>query len=250
MTHRPQPILLPTAANVARAALYTYRTAEPWSHRPRCTLEAGELLADIYDLPGAGLLIAVRGTDGLANWAYSLDAGRRQSDYLPGSIHRGFATASLEITEPLRQWMVSHGGIIGRRVELCGHSLGGAIVTYLAPWIVQQGGWVTGVSTYGSPRVGNGRYASEWCRLLHDVSTRRVNSTDAVPMLPPALMGYCHVPGLLYYDRYGAPCKHGLIGRWMDRLAAMLAHLGTPGVAAAQRHAMARYVDCIEGQQS
>lgn len=248
MTHRPQPLLLPTQRNIALAALHTYRGAERWQCEPLTTLEAGELLADVYEMPGYALLIAVRGTANMANWLYDVDVALRPSDYLDGRVHRGFAAASEEITEPLRRWMSGQGSLIGRRVELCGHSLGGAIVTYLAPWLVMQGVAVSGVTTYGSPRVGDAGYVRAWNRWLSDVSRRVVHSADLVPLLPMALMGYRHVGGeRVYFDRHGRRCMSARC-RWVDRVLADLADVFVNGERATDYHEMAGYLRCIEGQ--
>ena len=253
MTHHPQPILLPTSTNLALAALHTYRNgpAPMAFHRPLDTLQAGSLLADIYQAQD-GLVIAVRGTDSFYDWAYNLPVSKRCSDYLPGEIHTGFARATQHITVPLREWLALNVDLARLNVDqqpkkiwLAGHSLGGAVVTFLAPWLQQNGFDVMGIHTYGSPRVGDSVYRQSWDRLFAGVSHRYVNSVDGVPMLPPLMLGYRHVAGLNYYNRQGRPTKYGTLAAMVDKAIAAVRHIGTPGTAAIDRHAMARYAELL-----
>ena len=250
MTHHPEPILLPTSTNLALAALHTYRDGKaPVAFPPPLAIiEAGSLLADIYAAPG-GLVITVRGTASFYDWAYNLSAVKEPSDYLPGTIHAGFARAAMHITVPLRQWLQANGHADRQRnIWLSGHSLGGAVVTFLAPWLHSRGFCVNGIDTYGSPRVGDGRYRRSWDLLFAGVSHRHVNSVDGVPMLPPLLLGYRHVAGLNYYNRQGRPTKYGVLAGLIDKAIAAVRHIGKPGTAAINKHAMSCYAELLRDQ--
>lgn len=247
MTHHPQLLINPSPYNLAAAALHTYRRDSAVMTFPHHTIEADGLLADIYLAPGNGLVIAVRGTTGAADWFRSLDAGKCNSDYLPGMIHRGFASASEVITRQIREWLITQSGIdISRaRVWLAGHSLGGAIAIFLAPWMHAHAATIAGIHTYGAPRVGNRLYADCWGMRFGAVHRRHVNCADVVPHLPSIWMDYVHIAGLCYYDRHG-DCR--LHHRWyatLDKLAAIWRHIGTPGLAAIEYHDMATYLAVI-----
>jgi len=265
MTHQPQPLLLPTPPNLALAALWTYRSPSlPLClPRPIRVIEAGSLLADIYRAPGNGVVIAVRGTAALSNWAYNVNARWRGSDYLPGRIHAGFAAASIQVTLPLRKWLVSSDLLnrdrangLRQRVWLCGHSLGGAVAMFLAPWFAQRGIEVMGVHTYGAPRVGDGEYVRAWNRGHGRRHWRNVNCVDPVAHLPPWISGYRHVAGLEYWDRSGRPFSGGgsSVVALFDQLLAGARALVTPGTMVVDYHDMAAYValvtgDCREAQR-
>ncbi|WVY97279.1 hypothetical protein V8G54_029430 [Vigna mungo] len=81
-------------------------------------------------------------------------------------------------------------------VYVTGHSLGGALATLLAlelssNQLTKQGAISITMYNFGSPRVGNKRFAEVYNEKVKD-SWRVVNHRDIIPTVP-RLMGYCHV---------------------------------------------------------
>ncbi|KAK7393270.1 hypothetical protein VNO78_21821 [Psophocarpus tetragonolobus] len=81
-------------------------------------------------------------------------------------------------------------------VYVTGHSLGGALATLLAlelssNQLVKRGAISITMYNFGSPRVGNKRFAEVYNERVKD-SWRVVNHRDIIPTVP-RLMGYCHV---------------------------------------------------------
>ncbi|KAK7355393.1 hypothetical protein VNO80_14648 [Phaseolus coccineus] len=81
-------------------------------------------------------------------------------------------------------------------VYVTGHSLGGALATLLAlelssNQLAKQGRISITMYNFGSPRVGNKRFAEVYNKRVKD-SWRVVNHRDIIPTVP-RLMGYCHV---------------------------------------------------------
>ncbi|XP_062108992.1 uncharacterized protein LOC133819703 isoform X2 [Humulus lupulus] len=81
-------------------------------------------------------------------------------------------------------------------VYLTGHSLGGALATLLAlelssSQLAKRGAISLTMYNFGSPRVGNKRFADIYNQKVKD-SWRVVNHRDIIPTVP-RLMGYCHV---------------------------------------------------------
>ncbi|XP_019449987.1 PREDICTED: uncharacterized protein LOC109352451 isoform X1 [Lupinus angustifolius] len=111
--------------------------------------------------------------------------------------------------DPLQKW----------QVYVTGHSLGGALATLLAlelssSQIAKRGAISITMYNFGSPRVGNRRFAELYNERVKD-SWRVVNHRDIVPTIP-RLMGYCHVaqplhlaPGIL---------RHSLVQENQDTL--------------------------------
>ncbi|KAI4338131.1 hypothetical protein L6164_016478 [Bauhinia variegata] len=93
--------------------------------------------------------------------------------------------------EPLHKW----------HVYVTGHSLGGALATLLAlelssSQLAKWGAISVTMYNFGSPRVGNKRFAELYNEKVKD-SWRVVNHRDIIPSVP-RLMGYCHVAQPVY----------------------------------------------------
>jgi hypothetical protein len=84
-------------------------------------------------------------------------------------------------------------------VFITGHSLGGALAILCALECWRQALPVSGVFTFGQPRVGNAAFAALYDRTrmingtsLCDITFRVVNQNDIVPRTPGLLLGYRH----------------------------------------------------------
>ncbi|KAK0606997.1 hypothetical protein LWI29_007534 [Acer saccharum] len=93
--------------------------------------------------------------------------------------------------EPLQKW----------HVYVTGHSLGGALATLLSlelssSQLAKRGAISVAMYNFGSPRVGNKRFAECYNEKVKD-SWRVVNHRDIIPTVP-RLMGYCHVAQPVY----------------------------------------------------
>ncbi|GAV70449.1 C2 domain-containing protein/Lipase_3 domain-containing protein [Cephalotus follicularis] len=87
------------------------------------------------------------------------------------------------------------------QVYVTGHSLGGALATLLAlelssSQLAKFGAISLTMYNFGSPRVGNKRFAEVYNEKVKD-SWRVVNHRDIIPTVP-RLMGYCHVAQPVY----------------------------------------------------
>uniref|UniRef100_J3LZG6 C2 domain-containing protein n=1 Tax=Oryza brachyantha TaxID=4533 RepID=J3LZG6_ORYBR len=86
-------------------------------------------------------------------------------------------------------------------IYVTGHSLGGALATLLAlelssSQMAKSGVIFVTMYNFGSPRVGNRRFAEVYNAKVKD-SWRVVNHRDIIPTVP-RLMGYCHVEAPVY----------------------------------------------------
>ncbi|XXG61805.1 hypothetical protein AAC387_Pa05g0323 [Persea americana] len=86
-------------------------------------------------------------------------------------------------------------------IYVTGHSLGGALATLLAlelssSQMAKYGAISVTMYNFGSPRVGNKRFAELYNEKVKD-SWRIVNHRDIIPTVP-RLMGYCHVAQPVY----------------------------------------------------
>ncbi|MGC9940696.1 MAG: lipase family protein [Verrucomicrobiota bacterium] len=78
------------------------------------------------------------------------------------------------------------------RIYVTGHSLGGALAILGALEFQRQKLPVTGVYTFGQPRVGNACFRALYDSELRTVTYRVVNQNDIVPRIPGWLQGYRH----------------------------------------------------------
>ncbi|KAG1678518.1 hypothetical protein FOA52_014552 [Chlamydomonas sp. UWO 241] len=124
-------------------------------------------------------------------------------------VHGGFLEAydsvRMQVVRMLDQ--ITGTGEAGEwRVLITGHSLGGALATLCAYELSQRQGPARKVQdicmyTYGAPRVGNVKFASQFNERVPD-SWRITNSSDIVPSVP-RLLGYSHVKHSVRVDING-----------------------------------------------
>lgn len=142
--------------------------------------------------------IAVRGTSTLKDAL--IDADLAQKHTREGFVHKGFWTEYLSIAEEIGRFMAAFPGKV---VRVAGHSMGGAIATYVAEHAASLGRDVELV-TLGSPRAGDHDFANLFNRHCID-GVRIVHAYDIVPRVPK--LWYRHVEGLLHIDRKGGEIK-------------------------------------------
>lgn len=166
-------------------------------------IQKGETQAYIAVHPGGTSPFAVivfRGTDNIRDVLTDLKLWRRnvwgrKVWGLRGSrAHRGFQDALDEvwadIVTNLRDIRKKHGAV---PLHLTGHSLGAALALLAAQRLEDSEDLAPAISVVniGCPRVGN-RELGE--RIAESASIHRVvHASDAVPRIPPLLLGYRHV---------------------------------------------------------
>ncbi|MCY4489811.1 MAG: lipase family protein [Deltaproteobacteria bacterium] len=136
------------------------------------------------------MLAAFRGTESLPDWLTNLQTVRNPGPWENTKVHEGFQdafhAAALRIGEIIGRTRSQH------EVWLTGHSLGGALAVLLAATLLENGLAVTGLYTFGAPRVGDLDFATRLDKELEDgAHWRVVNEGDVVPHLPPE-WGFSH----------------------------------------------------------
>jgi hypothetical protein len=149
----------------------------------------------ICQVVGAGdVVIAIRGTEGILEWIqdakflqvtcpFLAGAGRTDDGFTdmynslrtavaPGSPTVVSALATLPYPQPVTT------------VTICGHSLGGALVTLLALDLAANTAFTNPtVYSYASPRTGDPAFASTYDQVVKN-SFRIANRLDLVPHMP------------------------------------------------------------------
>jgi predicted lipase len=141
---------------------------------------------------GSAAFIVFRGTQPDEPSDIGTDAQAVLVDWqAQGKVHLGFREALNSVWDPIASWL----GATGLQTWVTGHSLGAALATLVAALVPQSR-----LVNFGSPRVGNDAFASQF----DGRSVKRyVGCCDLVTRLPPAFLGYTHVPGMIYIDRHG-----------------------------------------------
>jgi len=164
------------------------------------------------------VVIAVRGTEGIQEWIHDAQFLMVPCPFMPSAGHTedGFTAMYLSMTTgsaPGSPTVVKalSGLPFARPVTsltICGHSLGGALVTLLALDVAANTSFKNpSVYTYASPRTGGPNFADAYNHVVPG-TTRIAGRLDLVPKLPlPPL--YEHVLGLYELNsvQLGVPPK-------------------------------------------
>jgi len=159
--------------------------------------------------PAAGenvIVFAFRGAtpSGGRSWITHLNSERMAYPGLRGAtVHKEFYHSYQTIA---RQINLAARSLLADcrhcRVYVTGHSMGAAIATLAAADLYAITPDLS-LYTFGSPRVGDEKFAAHIDRIIPD-TYRIVNSQDLVPHLPQRFLGFRHVSREIWYHG-GAP---------------------------------------------
>lgn len=119
-------------------------------------------------------------------------------------LHSGYYNAFTQIHGPIDDAIrAASGGAAEREVVVTGHSLGGAIGSILATWLLRKyPGKVTGLF-FAPPRQGNAAWADYVDKLSGGRIQHMNNFNDIVPHLPPRALDYRHYGHEVYITSWG-----------------------------------------------
>lgn len=179
----------------------------------------------------AGEWIGFRGTTNLADWRTNLRTDFvALRDYL--CLHEGFYDAWASVRTNVLKRLANRDAI-----DLCGHSLGGAIAQVAALDLAPLFRKVR-VVTFGAPRVVH-KTAQLPVNVEH---VRCVNNCDVVPRVPMRAQGYTHWGKTVYWDSDGQRADLEGWALFLDRVQGRFEHIGVPGTAGLEDHAMSEYM--------
>jgi hypothetical protein len=202
-------------------------------------------------------VLAFRGTASIENWLTDGQAAQTKDPAYPGKVHQGFAGAMRGIWPDLVQKLPPPTSTIPLWVT--GHSLGAALATLAAVRLQAARFAVRAVYTYGSPRVGDPDFYSDYAPVAY----RFVNNNDVVPHVPLEYMAvpvslhavqlcrYKHVGTLEYLDRHGH--LDGGMSDWERKKTFVLAALertGIPEPEFVRDHDISSYIKAIAANLS
>lgn len=185
------------------------------------------------------VVVAFRGSEkDSRDWGNN--ARFKKVNYLGGNVHRGFLKAFTDVwtiedddTQMLMKDRVrKEMQGTQRSLWFTGHSLGGAMaILAAASWAIQESsaGKVSGVYTYGQPRVGDQTFTNKFNPPLRSNTFRVINNNDVVARIPN--IGYTDVGQVKYFDEDGDLYDESDLNRFtkfLTRLEGRLKDLGSP----------------------
>ena len=187
-----------------------------------------------------------RGTDEIADWLDNLNVVPISGPF--GKVHKGFHNALMDVWPSMRRTIRAIRSKDDRRrpLWLAGHSLGGALATIAASFLVEDDEPFFGVYTFGSPRCGDKEFARVYKVEAGARTYRFQNNNDIVSRIPARAMGYRHVGNFVYIRENG--CLVSDVGFWyqfLDAMRGIVADIGTKGLDSIKDHRMKGYVRAI-----
>lgn len=157
-----------------------------------------------------------------------------------GRVHRGFKKEVDDLWPRLEHALRDND----KPLWFAGHSLGGAMATICAGRckLAEIASNPAGLFTYGSPRVGNGRYIN-FVEIAH---YRWVNNNDIVCRVPPPWMGYKHSGREFYFNAFGKLRSYKSWRRFRDRWYGLMLSLRKFQIDHFADHSMLKYIEYIQ----
>lgn len=167
-----------------------------------------------------------------------------------GKVHIGFKSAFDDVKDAITEELRTHLGEMP--LYITGHSLGAALATVAVQEIEEEfNDQVAACYTFGSPRVGDGKYE----RGIKVPFYRIVNTTDIVTLVPFLLGTFVHVGDTRYLSRRkvndvyviyrGIPSLTRAVESLIETLLALF-HLSNPIGPWIKAHDMEIYIDKLE----
>jgi len=151
------------------------------------------------------IVVSFRGTETLKNWIENLKIAKTDSEMSCPSckVHSGFIDSWRPVqTRVLAEIQRLKALYPDAKLYTTGHSLGGALAL-IAAYVLQYdlGQNISGVFTFGAPRVGNLAFAQFYNnRSATHVTWRLTHHRDPVPHLPLQMMLFHHAATEVFYN--------------------------------------------------
>jgi triacylglycerol lipase len=218
-----------------------------------------DVCAFVASSPGYNLL-TFRGTKIPQDWMEDLYCTPVRFDWVftaapaIGEIHAGFGHTLADRLTQITTEVASRDQ--KKQLLVTGHSLGGALAALAAACFTVTGAAirpVSGIYTFGQPRIGLHDFCNTYSRILDGKLVRFVNKQDLVPRVPFRGWDYSDEGTMIHFDSSGNPSIQA--AEWQNFLARTLQSFGdfieimSHVSVDAGDHSMAGYQDLIEQKQ-
>jgi triacylglycerol lipase len=187
------------ALSCAHAAELAYADKSDCPHD--IFISAGSTQATVVKR-GNLVILAFRGTqpDKIKDWLSDLRFAKvRFSGHM---VHKGFYLAYQAIRKQIL-WQINNLDE-SAQLHITGHSLGGALATLAAYDLDSLGFKINSVYTFGSPRVGDRRFAAAFNARFEGRSYRIINDSDIVCRVP-TMLRWRHVDQPVFFSKDQPP---------------------------------------------
>ncbi|NET33213.1 MAG: lipase family protein [Cyanothece sp. SIO1E1] len=191
------------------------------------------------------ILLCFRGSDSREDWQANLNFPK--DPVAIGQVHQGWWRALDKVWTAIEDHIKTvRTPENPQSIWVTGHSLGGALATLATFRLGQAGLPLSGLYTFGQPRVGNRRFGQAFDLQFKQRSFRFANNNDGVTIVPPALFNYVHIGNFLYFTHAGELRKTPTVAytTW-DFSRGLLAGIGRQGIEIANDHSIGAYMQLI-----
>lgn len=140
------------------------------------------------------IVISFRGSDSIENFIYDGMFSSTCCEFGDGcQVEVGFWNSWLSVKDIVNSTVAAAiSNFTDHKLVMTGHSLGGAVAT-IAGATMKDNGFDVDIYTYGGPRVFNDVGANYVSAQTKGGNYRITHLNDAVPKLPPIVLGYRHI---------------------------------------------------------
>lgn len=159
-----------------------------------------------YERSTNSVFLVFRGSDNIENWMENLDTVQTDYKYCDGcAVHAGFFAAYNDVRADVLSTMTNlNKKYPNAQIIVTGHSLGAALATLAYVDLYALFGEVDYLYTFGSPRVGNDKFAAYASQQLgRGFKARITHYEDIIPHLPFSMWGFTHMDREVFYNE---PC--------------------------------------------
>ncbi len=211
------------------------------------------------------IIVAFRGTDSLKNWMDNLDIDLVGGPF--GRVHEGFSRGlswvwrevqgviqDLQVRQRISEanfQSICENAVRPPSLWITGHSLGGALATLATAKLREKDRPVSGLYTFGSPRVGDREFERNFNTNLLSKTYRFVNRNDLVTRIPLRSLFYSHVGQLVYFDYQDvAHNDPSFWYRFLDGIRVRIEDLLDLDLSTLENHELVGYLRALRNNQN
>jgi predicted lipase len=179
-------------------------TCDPSNKLEYISEERGAKALQGYNTELNSLFISFRGSSNIQNWIDNVQVVKTYpyEDHdiaVELGFYKAYNYLKPSIFENLK---ILNSKYKTNNILITGHSLGGAEATLLAYDILKYSPEynLSYFITFGSPRVGNINFVSDFTSLLVPHLSRITHYYDIVPHVPEEFLGFLHIPNEIWYN--------------------------------------------------